>query len=102
MSKSSKAETSPIATVQSAGATFFIGDFDAQEKQEASAGDPAAYAPARTTNSEVLLKDSKMKEINQHLKMIVQVSLLMTSAPHKMTHLRLKNRAESAWAVPQM
>ena len=38
-SKSSKAETSSTAPVEMAGATFFTGDSDAQEKQEASADD---------------------------------------------------------------
>ena len=62
VSKSSKAETSPTAPAQSAGVTFFIGDSDAQEKQEASADDPAADSSAHTTSSEVVLKNSKMKD----------------------------------------
>ena len=92
VSKSLKAETSSAAPVQSAGATFFIGDSDAQEQQETSADDPAANASACT-----ILRWKK----SQHPKMMVWVSLLMTSAPHRMTPLRLQNRTESLWAVPQ-
>ena len=61
-SKSLKAETSSAAPAQRAGATFFIGDSDAQEKQEASVDDPAADASAGTASSEVVMKDSKMED----------------------------------------
>ena len=59
--KSSKDGPTPTAPVQSAGATFFIGDSNAQEKQEASASDPAADASAYSTSSEGVLKESKME-----------------------------------------